>query len=157
MTKDENLEGPNTRLGIIWRLVQAERLRDPHTEVIIAGDFNRHSQLWEWSHINSTASQGQSEPIIELIAELSLQSLLQTGVTTFVSDAGRSSTTDLMLVTPGLTSDLAKCVLWKREYGSDHRAIQIIFCIDMDRQESKERLIFKDAPWDKIREAVQQG
>jgi hypothetical protein len=155
-TRDENLEELKNRLDIVRGLVEAERLRDPHTEVVIAGDFNRHNPLWGGSHINSTASQEESEPIIELMAELSLQSLLPVGVITFISDAGRSSTIDLMMATPGLTSELAKCSVWEHEYGSDHRAIQTSFWMDVDKQESQERLLFKNAPWDKIREAVAQ-
>lgn len=81
-TKDENLEELSSRLDIVRGLVEAERLRDPHTEVVVAGDFNRHNPLWGGSHINSTASQEESEPIVELMAELSLQSLLPVGVTT---------------------------------------------------------------------------
>lgn len=122
-TKDENLEELSSRLDMIRGLVETEQLRDPHMEVVIAGDFNRHNPLWGGSHINSTASQEESEPIIELMAELSLQSLLPVGVITFVSDVGRTSTIDLMLTTPGLTSELAKCSVWEHEYGSDHRAI----------------------------------
>lgn len=155
-TKDKNLEELCTRLDMIRGLVDAERLRDLHTEVVIAGDFNRHNQLWGGSHIDSTASQEQSAPIIELMAELSLQSLLQTGVITFVSDAGRRSTIDLMLATPGLTSELAKCSVREHEYGSDHRAIQTSFWMDVDRQENQGRLLFKNAPWDKKMEVVEQ-
>ena len=42
-TRDENLEELCTRLDTIRGLVEAERLRDPHTEIVIAGDFNRHN------------------------------------------------------------------------------------------------------------------
>lgn len=73
---------------------------------------------------------------------------------TFESDAGRTSTIDLMLATPGLESDLAKCSIWEQEYGSDHRAIHTSFWIDMDTPESQGRLLLKNARWDKIREAV---
>ena len=155
-TKDENLEELSKRLKIISRLVEEERLHDPHTEVVIAGDFNRHNQLWGGSRINSIASQEESAPIIELMAKLSLQCLLLVGIITFVSDAGRTSTIDLILTTPGLANELAKCSVWEHEYGSDHRAIQTCIQMDIERQETQERLLFKNAPWDKIREAVRQ-
>ncbi|OCK75878.1 hypothetical protein K432DRAFT_408649 [Lepidopterella palustris CBS 459.81] len=74
-TKEENLEELSSRLEMISRLVQDKLLRDPHTEVVIAGD----SPVWGGSHINSTASQEESAPIIELMAELSLQSFLPAG------------------------------------------------------------------------------
>lgn len=107
------MEELGSRLQAIDELVQRERLRD----------FNRHNPLWGGSHIDSTARQEESEPIIGFMAELALQSLLPTGVTTFVSDAGRTSTIDLMLTTAGLAEDLVKCSIWEHEYGSDHRAI----------------------------------
>ncbi|KAF9728557.1 zinc knuckle [Paraphaeosphaeria minitans] len=154
-TREENMEELSSRLQAIDELVQRERLRDPHTEMVVAGDFNRHNPLWGGSHIDSTASQEESGPIIDFMAELSLQSLLPSGVTTFVSDAGRSSTIDLMLATPELAGDLVKCSIWEHEYGSDHRAIQTRFCIDVGRQERQERLLFKNVPWDKIRQAVE--
>jgi endonuclease/exonuclease/phosphatase family metal-dependent hydrolase len=109
--REENMEELNSRLRTIDELVQRERLGDPHIEVVVAGDFNRHNLLWGGSHIDSTASQEESAPIIDFIAELSLQSLLPAGVITFVSDAGRSSTIDLMLTTPGLAEDLVKCLI----------------------------------------------
>jgi hypothetical protein len=43
------------------------------------------------------------------MAELSLQSLLPAGVMTVVSGAGRIATTDLMLTTAEMVSELAKC------------------------------------------------
>ena len=33
--------------------------------------------------------------------------------------------------------------------------MQTIFCIDVEKQERQERLLFKNAPWDKIRQAVE--
>lgn len=153
---EENLEELSSRVEMISKLVQDELLRDPHTEVIIAGDFNRHNPLWGGSDIANAPRLDESAPIIDLMAELSLQSLLPTGVITFVNDTGGTSTIDLMLTTPGLASELAKCSLWEHEYGSDHRAIQTSFCIDVESREMPERFLFKNAPWDKVRDAVKQ-
>jgi hypothetical protein len=155
-TKEENLEELTSRLEMINGLVSNELLRDPHTEVVIAGDFNRHNPLWGGSHITSTSKQEESAPIIDFMAERSLQSLLPVGELTFESDAGRTSTIDLMLATSGLVSDPAKCSIWEHEYGSDHRAIRTSFWMNTDTQGNQERLLFKNAPWDKIREAVQR-
>jgi exonuclease III len=119
-TKEENLEELSNRLEIISRLIKKEQQYDPHTEVVITGDFNRHNPLWGGSRINTTASQEESAPIIELMTELSLQSLLPAGVITFTSDAGRSSTIDLILTSSEIADELAKCAIWEHEYGSDH-------------------------------------
>ena len=155
-TKEENLKELGSRLEMIKELAQKELIHDPHTEMVIAGDFNRHNPLWGGNRIDNTLRQEESVPIINFMAELSLQSLLPVGVITFVSDIGRMSTIDLILTTPGLASELAKCSLWEHEYGSDHRAIRTSFCIDVGRQDTQERLLFKNAPWDKIREAVER-
>lgn len=44
-TKQENLEEHTSRLEMIDELVQNELLRDPHIEVVVAGDFNRYNPL----------------------------------------------------------------------------------------------------------------
>jgi exonuclease III len=54
-TREENLEELGIRLHTIDELVQRKRLRDPHTEIVVTGDFNRHNPLWGGSHIDSTA------------------------------------------------------------------------------------------------------
>ena len=110
-TKEENLEELSSRLEMINGLIQGELLRDPHTKVVIAGDFNRHNPLWGGSHISTTLTQEESAPIIDFMADRSLQSLLLVGVPIFESDAGRTSTIDLILATPGLASKLAKCAI----------------------------------------------
>ena len=45
-TKEEGREALTSRLGMIRDVVQREQLRDPCTEVVVAGDFNRHNPLW---------------------------------------------------------------------------------------------------------------
>lgn len=89
------------------------------------------------------------------MAELSLQSLLPAGTITYECVIGKS-TIDLLLATTGLDEDLVRCSLWEHEYGSDHRAITTRFSMDMDREERQERLLLKNAPWDKIRAAVER-
>lgn len=136
-TKEENLEELTSRLEMINEMVQNELLRDPHTDVVVAGDFNRHSQLWGGSRVSRTSRQDESALIIDFMAERSLQSLLPAGMLTFESDAGRTSIIDLMLTIPRLESDLAKCSIWEHKYGSDHRAIHTSFWIDTDTPESR--------------------
>ena len=40
-----------------------------------------------------------------------------------------------MFATPELVADLVKCSIWEHEYGSDYRAIQTRFSIEVERQE----------------------
>lgn len=44
-TKEENRIKLETRLNLINQLAQEELLRNPHVELLIAGDFNRHNSL----------------------------------------------------------------------------------------------------------------
>lgn len=65
------------------------------TDIIFAGDFNRHDQLWGGDDI-SVARQGESDPIIDLMEEYGLCSLLPRGTKTW-SNSKEESTIDLML------------------------------------------------------------
>ena len=120
--RDKGREALTSRLDIIREVVQREQLRDPHTEVIVAGDFNRHNPLWGGSSVDNEPRQEESEPIIDFMGELSLQSLLPAGTITYECVRGKS-TIDLMLATERLAEDLVECSLWEHEYGADYRAI----------------------------------
>ena len=58
-----------------------EKQRVRILEVIIAGDFNRHNTLWG-SNTVSEERQGEAEPIIMMISEQGLTSLLKRGIIT---------------------------------------------------------------------------
>jgi hypothetical protein len=109
--KEENLEELSSKLEMIKRLAQDELIRNPHMEIVITIDFNRHNQLWGGSRINNIVKQEESLLIINFMAELSLQSLLSAGAITFVSNIGCVSTIDLMFTTPGLANEMAKCFI----------------------------------------------
>jgi hypothetical protein len=71
------------------------------TDVILAGDFNRHDQLWGGDDI-SPARQGEADPIIEFMNDHSLNSLLPRGTKTWQS-GNRETTIDLMPASEELT------------------------------------------------------
>ena len=50
-------------------------------EVILAGDFNRHDELWGGNDIG--VRQGEADQLIEFMNQYSLQSLLQRGTKTW--------------------------------------------------------------------------
>lgn len=79
-------------------------------ELIIAGDFNRHSLLWGGSKADLPRYRGEATEIIDFMADLGLQSLLPQGTLTFKSTQG-SSTIDLMLVSPHLVKDQVKYLI----------------------------------------------
>ena len=64
------------------------------------GDFHRHDQLWEGDHVSS-GRQGEADPVINLMNEFALSSLLERGTKTWygVGQSGDcESTIDLRLV-----------------------------------------------------------
>jgi Endonuclease-reverse transcriptase len=60
-------------------------------ELIIAGDFNRHDQLWGGDDVGATARQGEAAPIIDFMEDFDLQCLLPRGTITYESEQGDST------------------------------------------------------------------
>ena len=120
--------------------------------MIIAGDFNRHDQLWGGNKV-SIQRQGEADPIIDFMATYSLQSLLPRGTITWES-AEWESTIDLILVPTELANTMLKCDIHDIEHGSDHKAIESSFDIAPPEQVFVPRYLFKNAPWQAIRNRI---
>ena len=88
----------------------------------MAGDFNRHDQLWGGDEVSLRQRQGEADPIVDFIGDFSLQSLLPRGVKTWARN-GQESTIDLIFASDELATTLLKCGVYDIEHGSDHRAI----------------------------------
>ena len=152
-------EGPEDPLPGHLRCIQevtarTQRDHGPQgVEIIVAGDFNRHDQLWGGDHVAQSRRQGEGQAIIELMADLGIHSLLPRGTITY-GDALRQSTIDLMMVSDGLSDDVVRCEVYAEEHGSDHRAIQTSFNLLRPEMELRPRLLLRHAPWDRIRQAV---
>ena len=56
-------------------------------DILLVGDFNRHDQLWGGDNILASR-QGEADPIIDLMGEFSLHSLLERGVKTWTGKEG---------------------------------------------------------------------
>lgn len=117
-------------------------------EVVIAGDFNRHDQLWGGDGV-SLERQGEADRIIDLMSDLALSSLLRRGTKTW--RGGQYETTiDLVLASEELAAATIKCSIYGTEHGSDHRAIETAFDVSVPAQKQQERLLLKNAPWKDI-------
>ena len=124
-----------------------------HLEVIVAGDLYRWDPLWGGDDVAGIDRDGEGDPIIELMNDLELQNLVARGAITF--ERGQTqSTIDLFMATERLVDEVVSCRLWEHEYGSDHRAILAEFDTDITTIEPQERLLFKHANWQGVREAV---
>ena len=112
-------------------------------ELIIAGDFNRHDQLWGGDEVDSSVRQGEAAAIIEMMDDLDLQSLLPRGTKTYEGRAGES-TIDLILATAELVASRVMCQPYQTEHRSDHLAISTTFALKVETSTSLQpRRVFK--------------
>jgi hypothetical protein len=74
-----------------------------------------------------------------------LESLLPRGTKTW-QNAVHAITIDLMLSSQELASDVLKCKVHDTEHGSDHRAIETSFDVEVPGHAVQPRLLFKNAP-----------
>jgi len=134
----------------LHHLIQGTRDRiGTRVDVILAGDFNRHDQLWGGDEI-SQDRQGEADPIIDLMSDHALRTLLPRGTTTW-QRGNQKSTIDLILASEELATSVVKCTIYTTEHGSDHRAIETTFDVATPERVTEERLLFKNAPWSEIR------
>jgi ribonuclease HI len=124
-------------------------------DVILAGDFNRHDQLWGGDDV-SPIRQGEADPIIDLMNEYSLRSLLLRGTKTW-NDRRHETTIDLTLASEDLADRMTKCTIYGTEHGSDHRAIETMFDVAIPEVVTQPRLLFKNAPWKAINNRIEDA
>ena len=101
----------------------------------------------------SAARQGEADPIIDFMSHHSLRSLLPRGTKTWQHN-NYETTIDLILASEELASRVVKCMIHETKHGSDHRAIETIFNIMSLEHTTKQRLLFKNAPWNAIRARI---
>ncbi|KAI7713817.1 hypothetical protein KC353_g7264, partial [Hortaea werneckii] len=73
-------------------------------DIVVAGDFNRHDQLWGRDEV-LPSRQGEADPIIDFMNRWGLESLLPRGTKTW-QNASRATTIDLMLASQELASSV---------------------------------------------------
>ena len=127
---------------------EVRRKANTVVELMIAGDFNRHDQLWGGDDI-SMERQGEADLIIDLMNEFTLSSLLRRGTKTW-HGGDYETTIDLVLASEELKNAMVKCTLYGTEHGSDHRTIEGVFDISVPTPRPQERLLLKNAPWKEI-------
>jgi hypothetical protein len=59
-----------------------------------------------------------------------------------------------MLASQELASDVLKYKIHDTEHGSDHRAVETSFNVEVSDHATQPRLLFKNAPWKAIRERI---
>lgn len=81
--------------------------------------------------------------------EFVFSNLLQRGTKTW-QRGDHGSTIDLVLPSEELAGAVVKCTPLSTEHGSDHQAIETVFDISVPVRPTRERLLFKNAPWKEI-------
>ncbi|RKK66659.1 hypothetical protein BFJ71_g17893, partial [Fusarium oxysporum] len=97
--------------------------------------------------------QGEADPIIDLMNDFMLRSLLRRGTKTWQS-GDYETTIDLAMASEELADANIKCAIHGTEHGSDHRTIETVFDISVPAPKQEERLLFKNAPWKEINSRI---
>ncbi|KAK0367846.1 hypothetical protein CLIM01_14796 [Colletotrichum limetticola] len=113
--------------------------------LLTMGDFNCYDYLWGGDDVLE-GRQGEADPIIDLMSEYSLRSLLLRGTKTWEKNDA-ATTIDLSLLSEELVRTVVRCVLYETDYGSDYWAIETTFDIAAPEMESRPRLLLKNALW----------
>src|ERR1035438_4113445 len=141
-------------LNYIQQLIRkAHRQASTRMDILIVGDFNRHDQLWGRDNILARR-QGEADPIIDLMGEFSLHSLLERGTKTWIGQEGIESTVDLTLASEELAAEMIRCTTYEIEHGSDHLAIESVFDIEPPVRAVEQKLFLRNAPWKAIQERI---
>lgn len=150
--RDQNLF---TRLECIRSIISKTQNQYPRQELdfLVAGDFNRHDQLWGGDRVALTQRQGEAAGIIDLMRDYDLQSLLPRGTDTYSGPQG-ISTVDLVLASPRLAENRITCDTISTQHGSDHDFIQASFDTQWTPPTPEPRLLFKSAPWPRLRQTI---
>ncbi|KAJ6436353.1 endonuclease/exonuclease/phosphatase [Purpureocillium lavendulum] len=120
-------------------------------DVVIAGDFNRHDQLWGEDVVPER--YGEADRLVALMNEFALSSLLQRG-TKIWHRGVHESTIDLVLVSEELAGSVISCKTLTSNHASDQEAIDTVFDTSVPERKMPERLLLKNAPWNEINKRV---
>ena len=124
-------------------------------DVMLAGDFNQHDQLWGGEDV-TMVRQGEADPIIGLMIEHALSSLLPRGTKTW-QGGNYETTIDLVLASKELADTVTRCAIYATEHGSDHRTIETAFDSPVPAPQQQERLLLKNAPWKAIKDRISRS
>jgi exonuclease III len=136
-------------------ITEVRRRAGTVVDVVLAGDFNQHDQLWGGEDV-TMVRQGEADPIIDLMIEHALSSLLPRGTKTW-QGGDYETTIDLVLASKELADAVTRCAIYATEHGSDHRTIETVFDSPVPAPQQQERLLLKNAPWNAIRDRISRA
>lgn len=150
-SNDQNATELTQRLRLIaWAWEEAKRKWGTDVQLFVAGDFNRHDQLWGGDAVASSQYHGEGTPILEWMGNLGMNSMLPRGTKTF--KVGPYETTiDLALASDGLFQRMLTCQIHSIEHGSDHRVITSTFSDKRMGRTASPGLNFRKTDWEAVR------
>ena len=98
--------------------MRKKKQRISNLKIIIAGDFNYYNYLWGGNGVTEER-QGKVTPIINIMVEHGLTSLLKTGTVTR-EQAGIKLIINLILVTQNITNSTIFYKVHEVKHGSNH-------------------------------------
>lgn len=155
-SREQNAEELTNRLALITSAHKEAKAKwGANVQLFVAGDFNRHDQLWGGDTAALSQYHGEGTPILEWMGNLGLHSMLPRGTKTF--KVGPYETTiDLALASDGLSRRMLRCQIHDTEHGSDHRAIASTFNDRRRQDDNPRRLNHRMTNWDAVRNDLQQ-
>lgn len=130
---------------ILSKIIAIKRAR-PNHGAVIAGDFNRHDQLWG----GDAVSKDEGAEIINMMDELELVQTVKRGTPTYQS----GTTIDLMFISASCQHLLLKCEPWSTAYGSDHDPIDTWLDLGVYDQTREPRRLFRNTNWTAAKKAI---
>lgn len=159
-SNDQNAEELRGKLRLITNAwAEARGKWGADIQLFVAGDFNRHDQVWGGEVAASSQYHGEGTPILEWMGRLGMSSMLPRGTKTF--KAGPYETTiDLALASDALFQRMLTCQIHGVEHGSDHRAITSTFSDkrgrDITPSRIPARLNFRKTDWEAVRSSLRE-
>jgi len=149
----------SSRMALVQQTIQQVLDAYPAqaVEVCIGADLNRHHVLWGGPQtLRSWERHEEANPIIDLMQECRLHSLLKSGTITWEHQSQRMhSTPDIVLGSAGIQEAIVQCQIHSQDYGSDHRPITLTTSLLGEWHETgPSRRNYQQADWAAIRETL---
>ena len=154
----KNNQTLSTTLRQIRKAIHKVRVPVPEATLLIAGDFNRHDEVWG-GKVPAYGRRGEGDLILQFMTEQELWSALPQGTPTYHNLGETTLTTiDLTLLSLKLQPAVQACQIDPTDHGSDHFATMLTLRHMMQVCTTpKQRRSYNMASWEAIRGTIQEA
>jgi hypothetical protein len=133
--------------------------QNPHRNVLLLGDFNRHHPMWDEErngHLFTNANLDAAEELIELVADNRMEMALPKNIPTLTNPAGNTTRPDNVFISQNVKHWIVKCDTSPEDTPpkADHYPIHITINFPMQETEPKPSWNYRAADWTKYRETL---